>query len=540
MLADVVGEAFDVLLIEAPDPTRGPPERSWVSLAADIARRANSISRVAIASPGAACTGAAEYAARLEHGLPTFFDYLPRIEVLAHRDQRAEFIELFPEQRRVPGNKVFQERLDGRFAVEPGANSLKFFIYLETGQAEDVREATAALPNSPRSRVPISLSVEQRPASGHALVEVLTQPEGLLGPQRLTLNWPKMTPTGMRRAEVLQQLEENRPHGFPDHAPSTTHWAVWESLRLDDVIRRYNSVQPQDARYAARLDELRKALGRKINPRFTGFDDRVNLSLAAFDSTGFFVPEPGRDAAVTRLKEKIDRELMILMKGGSDKISIRHLCFAGSWLFANCPEYVLMYMRNLTHSTSQLGTLTQAVGRTFHTKSDIKMAFAYLARRLSERKSAVPPFNGSMNELKAAAMILLYREDGADYFEPSQATVVAEAALHTITNVLRAKTALQQKFLWAATAFLAVLRYRRVSPTFMSPDDELTKDHYRLAEGVLKHAQLVITHGRACHPLVKNAINEALLFLNKKGGDTTFLTLLSRALDNSEVGDEET
>jgi hypothetical protein len=75
------------ILVESPDPVRGFEDQSWQQLATlhlrKLLHRTESDGTVITLEADSVALGCAEYVARLAHNLPTFFDYLPQIEIVA-------------------------------------------------------------------------------------------------------------------------------------------------------------------------------------------------------------------------------------------------------------------------------------------------------------------------------------------------------------------------------------------------------------------------------------------------------------------------
>src|SRR5208282_5195163 len=150
--AGLEGARNSIILVETPDPIRGFKDRSWQQLAVLRIRKllnlADSDTRVVALEPDSVALGCAEYGARLAHELPTFFDYLPQIEICASDadDENSSFIPLLKAER-VAGNQPFRQTLPGRFQVDAGKNSITF--YLTKADERFVRKSVVQLPLAP-------------------------------------------------------------------------------------------------------------------------------------------------------------------------------------------------------------------------------------------------------------------------------------------------------------------------------------------------------------------------------------------------------
>lgn len=551
LLGDTDSGSADVILIETPDPTRGFNDRSWVRYAAEFLQPRPPSRNIVCIPEDAVVRGCAEFSARLAKDLPTFFDYLPRIEIAAlDENERIQFVPLLPRQDRVAGNATYQASLGG-FQVPAAARHLEFHLFKEGDRSgEDVRFSRTDLPVKPEAPVPISLHIEQRPVSGYAVVDVVPNVPDALGSARITLDWRRMMTTGMTRAELLKKLEREQPRGYPDAPPPLqTHWAVWRELHVERVLENFIGTPPgPGSTYESAVNELRQTLGRRSNPSYAGHDASVNEARHAFGSAGDIPASLGKAGStlVEQLRKKIGEDLKHFERRGRNKEIdriIRHLCLGGAWMFAKCPDGVLDRFRNILRGQVAVGHLTQAISRSVTEASDINETYAFLARWMEVKGTKIPAWQGAMNELKAVANILRFRPEAAKSLNKPEAVMFVRCALGVMSNGLQAgggRAALQQKFLWAAMTFLLVLRYRSVLPDFIAPpkDGERGDAYYELARGVLQEASRMRPGVRRMHRLVPDTVKNALEFLNKSGGDPNIITVLTGTLDGADQEDD--
>ena len=237
--AGLEGERDSIVLVETPDATRGFKDRSWQRLAVLRIRKllnlADSDTTVVALDPELVALGCAEYAARIANKMPTFFDYLPQIEICAFDadDEDFSFIPLLKAER-VPGNQPFRQPLSGRFQVDAGNDSITF--YLTKADEQFVGKSVVQLALAPEKAIPIRLDVEQRPVNGYAVIDIVPSEPGALGPTRISLDWRQMGNTGETADQILKKLSAARPHAYPNCAPTRTHASVWEALQLPSVI----------------------------------------------------------------------------------------------------------------------------------------------------------------------------------------------------------------------------------------------------------------------------------------------------------------
>jgi hypothetical protein len=356
------------------------------------------------------------------------------------------------------------------------------------------------------------------------------------------LDWRAMEETGLSRQETIAKIERERPRGYPDHAPTRTHWSVWDGLEVAEAMNRFLVVSPSQTLYSSRLDDLRRVLGQRLNPAFRGDDPSIDEMLPPFASDGGYPTVPGRAVLVRRVQDKISGDLSLLPPIAANRRLIQWLCLTGSWMFASAPEGALEKLRLVMQGKTAAGQLTQAIGRAVSRPQDIELAFGFLFRRLDKRSQAVPKWKGAMNDLKAAAFILRFRREAGRLLTTDQAYMIAHAALGVMMNELRvaSRQPLQQRFLSAAMAFLLVLRHRERNQSFLSPpvNGEVKSPLYQHANEVLAKVQEAIKGGRRCHSLVPSAIENALLFLDRRGGDAGIIAVIGQSLEGDADADD--
>ncbi len=342
-----------------------------------------------------------------------------------------------------------------------------------------------------------------------------------------------MTPTGLTRAQVLEKIDHERELAFPDCAPSASHWAVWEVNEVESAMKRFLVVDLSTREYMQRLDRLTNALRTRVNPALTGKDMRVRVALNAFASDGSYPDASGRNQLVRQVQDRLSHDIDAISKSDRNPEYLRKLCLAGTWMFAGVPEGVSTYIVGQLSRRAIPGTLTQGIGRALSEENHVRVAFAFLQAKLLERRNADQIFASATNELKAAALILQFRECAGTWLEPRQAELFSEAALHTLKRELEEGVALQQRFLWAATAFLLTLRHREANRAFLSPPIRgVAKGQlYILAELVLKEAEHALAKRRRHHRLVPDVVTAAIGFLSKAGGNRDIIKVISQELD---------
>jgi hypothetical protein len=315
--------ASDIVLVENPEPDRGIRSTNWSAWYAEKIRGFNGVSSddVFELPPQTAALGASEYVARIANRLPTYFDHIYGIEIAALNEggESHDFIPLFPEETRVPGNQVFKRRLEGRFAVQPGSHSLSFHLWRQD-DPDHVRRSQTELDSSPTDLVPITLEVTQRPVSGYATIEVIPETDGALGARRVLLDWEQMKVDAKSRAEVVAELDRGRPKAYPNHLPTITHPIAWEVIDVRSAMRLFLSSPIASSRFDRAANALLTTIRRRVNSP-QRFDVDINHPVYLFDSNGDIplgIPPDqhgGLAELVSKVRTKLANDIQAL--GGS-------------------------------------------------------------------------------------------------------------------------------------------------------------------------------------------------------------------------------
>lgn len=545
-------------LVESPDQCRGFKDRSWLQLVVlrlrKLLRLNEDDTRVTALESDAVASGCAEYAARLSFGLPTFFDYLPQIEIaaLGPDGERYEFTPLL-KAGKVAGNQTYQQSLDGRFEVPAGLERITF--YISKADEPYVRKSITELPIVPDRTVQINLRVEQRPVSGHAHVDVLPTEPGALGATLIAIDWRSMEVTGKNAAEVLAELDKDRPKSYPNCAPTHSHISVWHALEIPSAIQDFLDTpigHPLSAQYLQCVWRLKDALTKKVNPRARGIPGGVDESLRPFSSDGS--PPDGAFSRYGTAKEltdavrrKIDGDFTELMaRASSAKIQgLRNdLLNIGSWMFAGTPDSIADFFRGVARGAEPVGRRMEALGRVLCRGKDMEAAFRFITQSLAKRRTASPPWKGSNRELKAITILIEYYDDACKAISTKDATIALECATYIIHSEIKgtgpAKKFRPQVFLWAVKTVLTVLRHRKANQNFLAPpgEGEPMSPLYAQCLAVLKTAsEEVKKSSRKAPPIARDAVTNAIEFLEKTGGNPDIIQMISRSEDDADDGD---
>jgi hypothetical protein len=182
----------------------------------------------------------------------------------------------------------------------------------------------------------------------------------------------------------------------------------------------------------------------------------------------------------------------------------------------------------------------QAFSRVLSKPDDIESAFRFILQSLSRRRHSSPPWARGMNDLKSITLLLEYEESACRILTTSQAELILECALGALELELSAGKGngpLQQKFLWAVKSILLLLRHRKANPNLVSPPatgdigSPLYQRTLLVLRGAQAHARRPI---RRASQIARDAVENAILFLQKTGGNPDIIRQKSNNLDDDD------
>jgi hypothetical protein len=556
----------DIVLIECPETDRGLRMISWSSWYAKKIMGFEGVAADEVIEllPEDAALGACEYVARISNRLPTYFDHIYKIEIAALNadGESHDFIALFPEETRVPGNEEFKRRLEGRFAIQPGSQTLSFHLWRQD-DPDHVRRSKTDLDVSPSERLPITLEVTQRPVSGYATIEVLPKIDDALGARRIVLDWEKMDLDAKSRAEVIRELDRNLPKSFPNHLPTITHSVAWQNVDPRTAMRNYLLTPVRSSSFARATSDLRVAISRRVSsPGF--YNVNIDHPVYLFDSNGdvpLNIPgDRNGDLVdlVTKVTTKITADIETLGGGrvwrsnaGMPQV-MSDLFLAGCWMYAGAPEACLAYMRDVFRGSADIGRRVESIGRVVSSDDDVRAALKWALDRLRHKLKANPKKPQIARELKAVSTIIQYRENSYRFLESRDANDLVGFALRNLSAQLNAKDThgrpkdLKFSFLFSATVFLLVLRYRKKDSRFLEPPAKGEKGNPIFSEAlaILKHSFETVKgdirrNRRVVHRLAPEVIENAIEFLQKTGGNPDIIVAISKAEADGDDSEDD-
>lgn len=419
---------------------------------------------------------------RMQRGLTTYFDFLPQLEInILSRGQHL-FKELVPRDARAEGGKPFRRTIEDQFLVGRSATKMTFYLIKEG--FDRPRRSVEPIPTPPTEDVNVQISVEQIPAQGYARIVVLPDKEGALGRRDLVLNWDRMEPEERSREKILAELQQS---GFsiPDPAPQRCHPLLWISGRagltlprkLDDYCRTPElSANTFDDYVAAAHFAAQHLAWRRSPYMLSGREDPDRTLKTAVSSDGelpfsvdsYEMPADAQrllDAATKRALRDLDR-----LEAGEFDIPVpaqrrvrSALLRLMTWCFTACPDRIIDGYRRMVEADKVDNPMLsiRGMGRVFDTAEDLKRFFGLL-------ESAAQHGRLKIYHRYALKEILLYRENSAALLTSRQATIFAKDVSNQIAEANQTDK-FDQLFSNALTVVGALLRYRVVDPTFLTP-----------------------------------------------------------------------
>lgn len=487
--------------------------------------------------------GAAIYAWRLANGLPTYYDFLPQLEINALSDGKPDFIPLIPKQAKIRGGESYRHDVTQPFSIPAESPHLEFFIHKEGDQ---VRKTVTKLKEPPKRETPVRLVVKQTPGQGHANVEIHADKPGIFGPRTLTLDWDSLEPTYKDKTDILKKLVAEARFSYPDHAPVFTHESLWSNWSTLEAFEEYLDIQidnPSIPRaYWNITDKLYKALAYKRRDSYLIPESDGNAVFSLVDSDGrtpnatvsfggFFrrFKFPGSDQElVNRMLEKVSEEFCLLkdyryqIKNHPQKL--QRLFLIATWCYSACPSNVVEYLLDqLEGNPTKSGVQVEAASRSVFHDAHIKRFF-----NAAEKHCDASVLNQKW--AKAITQVFQFREHSPKLLSETQALKFTLMALGIIVGETEQNN-FQKKFLWGVLLLMLLFRYRIKNEDFLKWD----RPQYESIHRIIKHilSQIINKVGRV-NERRQNQLKETISMLDYKGTNQ----LIAREVASEIAGSE--
>lgn len=528
------GTGGELLLVEGPLAGARVGAFRLGAMAADRLRSSGgpAAERVEVLDQNAVAAGCALHAARLAAGLPTYWDFLPQLDINAVDKDGPCFVDLVPAGRRLVGGASYSGTAPCGFAISAG--HMEIPIYLRKEGDERFRTTMVVLPEPPTSDVRVTLTVTQSPAQGYARVEIVPEARGVFGAGAVLLDWDALEPTDLSEGEILDLLRGGR--AYPDPAPLPAHIALWEATelrdRIDGLLALAHPAPAEHHRAAARVVEAlrRRSPPSHLNPQRYA-DDRP---CAAVGSDGE-APDGWPRDVLQKLLERVGADFAAIMRSHPvDKpreALHRSLFLIMAWCHRAAPPTVRAYFLRVLRGERTRGwhRAVEAMGRVLSEPEELRVFFDAVTGAVAERRTP-------LYWLKASTQILQYRPEAPYAMTSGQALALAEAAgralLEDIEQKGRAKLLRSQRFRWALYLILAALRYRIRDADFLTAGDASGQATLARLRDALDRASSAVGKGEAGLPAT---VAETIRFLDRRGTKGLILQE-TEALDAEEDG----
>ncbi|MEI9477572.1 MAG: hypothetical protein WCO26_13465, partial [Deltaproteobacteria bacterium] len=471
----------------------------------------------------ASARGAAIYGWRLARGLPTYYDFLPQLEISAEVKDKPKFVDLIPNTaKRILGGTEFRHDVEQRFIIRRGVTQLDFYIHKE---GEGVKSTVTRLKEPPAKAIEVSLFVRQTPGQGHAVVEIHPEQKGVFGSRDLNLDWESLALTGKDKDQILDELIRKAGICYPNHAPVETHWRLWDNGQLIEALNKYLETplefQLGKTDYTACLNELYDCLKitrtaaslhlKQGNAVFSPISsngklpDHIQGDIWTFDSQiNSSSPTSLFQAALRRIAEDFG---ILMSQEHVFRIRDewrRRLFLCAAWCYSSAPKTIVSYLSEEIKLGGSLGTV-QAASRCFSEKKSVESFFACAGSQYRQRSH-------NLNWVKGLAQVLRFREHAAEWLTDSQAEDFTSMALEVIAEEASANR-FKIKFLWGILLLMLLFRYRLRRRDFLKSDNQ----YYSQLNGLVKHVLSEALEASKDHRKTSHFIRETLQMLDYKG-----------------------
>lgn len=426
--------------------------------------------------------GALEAAQRLQQNQPIYFDFLPQISTIVQNRGGAKNMDLIPDNARLRAGETYRSRNPAQFSLQQGTRSLSVFLKKENVTL--ARKATIDLPTVPKENVSVSLSVEQKPASGRARLTLTS--DGFSAPR--IVDWD----SAVVQAENWQAIiDAQRPQlpTVPNRLVLPCGMETWRDQPRAEGLARI--LERNLSASTIRWDELAGKLPARPEGEY------------AISSDGGLPADLDRksEADLDQISEHAGADILARLKGtGSVKNdSLRFL----TWQFHRCPQWVVGHMIDALMSSGAKHPfrvagfhtlLPQGVGRTAVNSEDQKRIFGFLFDLL--------PVNWKKDQLACAAFLLSRNDNAPKLLSRKDVEFLARVAIITMRKSIG--TEYTSTFIYAPYLLVGLLRWRLREPNaLVAGADPVASDLLNVTEDVIQD----LRHAARTQPKLKKYID---------------------------------
>jgi hypothetical protein len=441
---------------------------------------------------GMLARGAYRFAERLDRGLPTYLDTLPRLEMVILEKGEPTWIDLLePEQKWVEGGKEWRrpERVQN-MSIAPSSIDLKLAIAHE--DFDHVREVVTAIPTVSKSTERVSLSVQMTPAQGNARIEIHPENQKLFGSHRVFIDWKHMTDflseTGDRCNK--EGYLNSYPRIFPELLPRLSSY------------RKFQLVHP----YLVRIREAIQK-GEKVSVVNRLLDDAKDMlrdkdqSMYPRDATAF--DSDGNSNSSFKLEEFMAVAWPYYLRNRSFEF-VRAIAYT----HVHHEEFHQLIAERIQDSYVAEEYVV-AAGKCLHTPSHISsFATSFLYQLRCGR--------AKLYWWKALAELFRFRGDATQLISSQECTEIISGA-GDVFRAQRIRGAGGEVFRTVCMVIVYTLRRRAFDDTFLPPESEQArwiKEEFRQARADSKSGKLHLMGGAVNLPAQLQLIID---YVDRKG-----------------------
>lgn len=185
--------------------------------------------------PEAVAQGALEAARRISVGEPIFFDFLPKVSTIVYVDGEPKNFDLIDDNETLPAGKIYRSPEPARLGLPGGQSEVS--VYLRKEAQTWPRKATVAIGDALTTDMPVSLYVEQKPASGRARIIMDASSIG----RHFLLDWEQAEEIHKTWEEIIAEQESFKA-SIPNKLKLACSNLAWEesarSESLYDILKR--------------------------------------------------------------------------------------------------------------------------------------------------------------------------------------------------------------------------------------------------------------------------------------------------------------
>ena len=280
---------------------------------------------------GSIAEGALYAAQRFSTGCPVYFDFLPQISTIIQSKDGAENRDLINKGETVAAGQLYKSRNPVTFGIHSRQSSLTVYLFKENEKWP--RKTSISLGSEVQERTLIDLSVEQRPASGRAKLQMKSDALG----RQFLIDWDKAKEVEKDWQTLIEELGRLHP-SIPSRLVLPNGFYAWEEPNRSDGL--FNILEQNVERKNPDWETLANQLSARPFKKY------------AISSDGE-LPKNIPQGAIDQLERLTKRAIKELQKriGGEIKTDNQSLKFL-TWQFRKCPEQVTEWLFDCANKKS--------------------------------------------------------------------------------------------------------------------------------------------------------------------------------------------